>query len=153
MKPFTPPTFNPGQGPNLKAPPKTNLVKIIKVPETTPPSTTAQTPNQATSSHEAQGGNQISSVSSNSLISSNKVNDVENLTSTQIPPTDHQEPPSTEAVFQPTVMSPQMLLHFFQSRSTETEGSESGVIIPMVFTPPQVPPPRSSKAVYQRSPN
>lgn len=64
---------------------------------------------------------------------------------------DESDPGAMEPEYQATPLTPQMLLHFFERRSGASGESESGILIPMIFTPPPAPPHHSSKATYQRS--
>lgn len=45
-------------------------------------------------------------------------------------------------------ISPQMMLHFFQRKFGETNAPETGVVVPVNFTPPSPGPRPASKATY-----
>ena len=46
------------------------------------------------------------------------------------------------------LVTPQMLLHFFHQRIGDTNSPGTGVVVPLMFIPPQPGPRPSSKALY-----
>ena len=150
MTPYTPSVMNPGQESIVAL--STNDVASDAAPlsvSAVDSTRSGSEPDEQTS----DGSNQVASAESsvhtitvNSTASSEPL--VQGVSETQTNAMSGNVG-SEEPAFQAAPMTPQMLMYFFQNRGGRHDQSETGVFMPMTFTPPQMFPPNVSKATYQ----